>query len=168
MLRQYLNYMTFHYRKACFGEIISQSEHGFCCLMVHVVNVYDNWLYLCWIVLKNIKVAQTIYLMIHLHYFTDDLQLMQNSNLSPKKFISRKTIYKNLTKTKTNKSREKKKLIGGYAHSEQNDDHSETIDFFRNCQIFSELSLSTIDFSSSSLRVVFSQNHCVFIIFEAE
>ena len=60
--------------------------------------------------------------------------------------IQRKNTNNKLTTAQTDKIPEKKKPIDHYAHPKQKFGHSETIDIFRNRQIFSETELPTLDF----------------------
>ena len=77
----------------------------------------------------------------------DNLQVMEKIDIYLKQVqLQRKNPNNNLTTTQTDPIPEKKKVIDRYAHSEQKFDHSETIDIFRNRQIFSETELFTIYF----------------------
>ena len=60
--------------------------------------------------------------------------------------FQRKNPNNKLTTTQTDAIPEKEKAIDRYAHSEQKFDHSETIDIFRNRQIFMETEFFTIYF----------------------
>ena len=85
--------------------------------------------------------------MIHLRGITDNLQMMEKIEFYLKQFeIQGKNTNKKLTTTQTDAIQEKKKAIDHYAHSEQKIDHSETIDIFRNRQIYRETELFTIYF----------------------